>query len=60
MTGPRLPMLMYKEGEPLHELVTYYQTDGGPQSVEVCSLHGADLPVDHAAIRFFAFLTDQF
>jgi hypothetical protein len=35
-TGPRLPMIVYREGEPLHELTTYLEGEGGgPQSVEV-------------------------
>ncbi|PRW57876.1 zinc finger CCCH domain-containing 13-like [Chlorella sorokiniana] len=33
--GPRLPMLMYKEGEPLRDLRSYYSKDGASQSVEV-------------------------
>ena len=33
--GPRLPMLMYKDGEPLRELRSYYSKDGNSQCVEV-------------------------
>ncbi len=36
-------MLMYKEGEPLQELVSYYQKEGGSQLVEV-SVAGTCLP----------------
>ncbi|KAL4425450.1 hypothetical protein ABPG75_009466 [Micractinium tetrahymenae] len=33
--GPRLPMLMYKDGEPLRDLRSYYTKEGASQSVEV-------------------------
>lgn len=33
--APRLPMLMYKDGEPLRDLRSYYSKEGGGQSVEV-------------------------
>ncbi|EFN57219.1 hypothetical protein CHLNCDRAFT_143678 [Chlorella variabilis] len=33
--SPRLPMLMYKDGEPLRDLRSYYSKDGASQSVEV-------------------------
>lgn len=36
LAGPRLPVIMYREGEPLSEIVDYLTADNGkPQSVEV-------------------------
>ena len=57
LAGPRLPTLMYKEGEPLHELMNYLVSEegGGPQCVEVSFPLNCPTTKNPIIITFFIF-----